>query len=113
MPRRSVTCSDPAAAELAVSAIWALLVWAAGEALGGLAVGRSLLAGYPGAALLYAVAALVLFPRKEPRDGPVATAEAGVAGAWSRAVWLALRIGAAFFTALPQAGNGTIACRSC
>jgi hypothetical protein len=95
-PRRSVTRSDPAAVELAigiwlvlrprsrrglaVSASWALLVWAAGEALGGPAVGGSLLADYPGAALLYAVAALVLFPRKEPRDGPVAAAETASPG---------------------------------
>src|SRR6266481_6200718 len=50
----------------------------------GLAVGGSLLAGYPGAALLYAVAALVLFPRREPRDGAVAAAEAGIVGQWSR-----------------------------
>jgi hypothetical protein len=93
---------------LAVSAGWALLVWAVGEALGGLASGGSLLADYPGAALLYAVAALVLFPRKEPREGAVAAAEAGLAGAWSRAVWLALWIGAALFTALPQTGTNSM-----
>jgi hypothetical protein len=90
---------------LAVSAGWALVVWAAGEGLGGLAAGGSLLADYPGAALLYAVAALVLFPRREPRDGPVPAAEAGFLAQWSRAVWLALWIGAAFFTVLPQTGT--------
>jgi len=93
---------------LAASAGWALVVWAAGEGLGGLAAGGSLLADYPGAALLYAVAALVLFPRGEPREEAVAAAEAGVAGQWSRAAWLALWIGAAFFTALPQNGTNSM-----
>src|SRR6266699_5834988 len=93
---------------LAFSAGWALVVWVAGEGLGGLAAGGSLLAGYPGAALLYAVAALVLFPRREPRDGALAVAEAGIAGAWSRVAWLALWIGAAFFTALPQTGTNSM-----
>ena len=95
---------------LAVSAAWALTVWAAGEGLGGLAAGGSLLADYPGAALLYAVAAAVLFPRREPRDGvsgPVPAAEAGVVGQWSRVAWLALWIGAAFFTAMPQPGTNS------
>lgn len=90
---------------LAISAGWALVVWAAGEGLGGLAAGGSLLAGYPGAALLYAVAAVVLFPRREPRDGtggPLAAAEEGIAAQWGRVVWLALWIGAAFVTALPE-----------
>lgn len=96
---------------LAVSAGWALAVWAAGEGLGGLAAGGSLLADYPGAALLYAVAAVVLFPRREPRDGaggPVPAAEAGIARQRSRVAWLALWIGAAFFTALPQTGTNSM-----
>jgi hypothetical protein len=84
------------------------VVWAAGGGLGGLAAGGSLLADYPGAALLYAMAALVLFPRREPRDGPVPAAEAGFLGQWSRAAWLALWIGAAFSTVLPQTGTNSM-----
>src|SRR6266516_4055965 len=92
---------------LAVSAAWALVVWAAGEGMGGLLGGvGSVLTGYPGAALLYAIAAVVLFPRGRPRDDATTAAEAGVIGQWSRVAWLALWIGAAFFTALPQAGEG-------
>lgn len=90
---------------LAASAGWALVVWAAGEGFGGLAAGGSLLAGYPGAALLYAVASIVLFPRREERDGAGAAAEAGLLGQWGRVPWLVLWTGAAFFTAAPQ--NGT------
>ncbi len=92
---------------LAASAGWALVVWVAGEGLGGLTAGvSSALTGYPGAALLYAIAAAVLFPRRRPREDATAAAEAGAAGQWSRVAWLALWIGAAFFTALPQTGEG-------
>lgn len=92
---------------LAVSAAWAIVVWVAGEGMGGLLGGvSSVLTGYPGAALLYAVAAAVLFPRREPREEAAAAAEAGVLGLyWSRVTWLALWIAAAYFTALPQTGQ--------
>ncbi len=93
---------------LAVSIVWALVVWVAGEGAGGLFGGvASVLTGYPGAALLYAVAAALLFPRREPRPEPAAAAEAGVLGFyWSRVTWLALWLGAAFYTARPQTGEG-------
>ena len=85
---------------LAVSAGWAVVVWLAGEGMGGLLTGESSILGdFPGAALLYAVAAVILYPRRVPRPG---AAEAGIMGQWSRMVWLALWIGAAFFTAMPQ-----------
>lgn len=58
---------------LAASVGWALAVWVAGEGLGGLAAGvSSVLTGYPGAALLYAIAAAVLFPRRRPREDATA-----------------------------------------
>src|SRR6266581_3989241 len=86
----------------------ALVVWVAGEGAGGPLGGvSSVLTGYPGAALLYILAAAVLFPARRPRDEAAAAAEAGVLGLyWSRVAWLALWIGAAFFTALPQTGEG-------
>lgn len=95
---------------LAVSAAWALVVWVAGEGAGGLLGGvSSVLTGYPGAALLYALAAVILFPARQPRAEAAAAAEAGVLGLyWSRVTWLALWIGAAFFTALPQNGPGGV-----
>jgi len=89
------------------SAGWALVVWVAGEGMGGLTAGvSSVLTGYPGAALLYAIAAAVLFPRRRPREDAAAAAEAGIMGQYSRMLWLALWLGAAFFTALPQTGPG-------
>jgi hypothetical protein len=84
------------------------VVWAAGEGFGGLTSGGSLLAGYPGAALLYAAASIVLFPRREERDGVVAAAEAGLLGQWGRVPWLVLWIGAAFLTAAPQNGTNSL-----
>jgi len=92
---------------VAASGAWALVVWAAGEGLGGLTGGvSSVLTGYPGAALLYAVASALLFPARRPRQDAASAAEAGIAGLWSRVAWLALWIGAALFTALPQTGQG-------
>jgi hypothetical protein len=94
---------------LALSAAWALVVWVAGEGAGGLLGGvSSVLTGYPGAALLYALAAAVLFPARQQCEEAVAAAEAGVMGQYSRMPWLALWIGAAFFTALPQNGPGGV-----
>lgn len=52
---------------LAASIVWALAVWWFGEGLGGVLTGQaSPLTGAPGAALLYAVAALLVWPRPEP-----------------------------------------------
>src|ERR1035437_1580692 len=97
----------PSRPALAAAACWALVVWVVGEGLGGLTAGvASVLTGYPGAALLYALAAVVLFPGRRPRQDTTTAAEAGAIGWWSRVAWLALWIGAAFYTALPQTGEG-------
>ncbi len=62
-----------------VSVVWALGVWVVGEGVGALFMpGTSALNGAPGAALLYAVAAVMLWPRRQDddhivpveRDGP-------------------------------------------
>jgi hypothetical protein len=63
-----------------VSIAWALAVWVGGEGFGGLFMpGVSALNGAPGAALLYALIALILWPRRGPGDGP-AVADAGLLG---------------------------------
>jgi hypothetical protein len=81
---------------LAASVAWALLVWYLGEGLGGLFGGSSsLLTGAPGAALLYAVLALVAWPR---RDGAAA---AETPPRWTAAAWAALWLGGAVLQLLP------------
>jgi hypothetical protein len=49
---------------LGASIVWALSVWVAGEGLGGLGAGATILSGAPGAALLYAVIAVLAWPTR-------------------------------------------------
>jgi hypothetical protein len=53
---------------LGASVVWSLSVWTLGEGLGGVASGGSLLAGAPGAALLYAAVAVLAWPTADPTD---------------------------------------------
>jgi hypothetical protein len=62
---------------LAASVAWAMAVWWLGEGFGGVLTGSaSVLAGAPGPALLYAVAAILLWPPRRP-----VSASAGLGGA--------------------------------
>jgi hypothetical protein len=57
---------------LAVSVPWALAVWLIGEAAGGIFLeGASALTGAPGPALVYALVAVLVWPRRRP-DGTAA-----------------------------------------
>ncbi len=102
-----------------VSIAWALGVWLVGEGLGGLFMpGISALNGAPGAAVLYALAALMLWPRRagggetagrgetagggaaagggDVAGGPVAAADSGLLGPrGARWCWAALWSGLA------------------
>lgn len=53
---------------LAASIVWSLAVWFVGEGLGGLATGATLLMGAPGAALIYALIAVVAWPALDGRS---------------------------------------------
>jgi hypothetical protein len=67
------------------SILWALSVWIIGEGVGAMFMGgTSLLTGAPGAALIYAVLAAVIWP---PR----------IRVGWARAAWAALWVGGALF----------------
>ena len=72
---------------LAVSAAWAVAVWVFGEGLGGLSLsGANAMTGAPGAALLYALGALLLWPRDD--DTGAAAADSGLLGPLgSRLLW--------------------------
>jgi hypothetical protein len=58
---------------LGASVVWSLAVWWFGEGMGGLFSGLAPVLGLPGAALLYAVIALLLWPSRRA-TGSVATA---------------------------------------
>jgi hypothetical protein len=81
---------------LAASVAWALPVWYLGEGLGGLlGGGASLLTGAPGAALLYAVLALAVWPARDqdPRTQRPAR--------WATVAWAAAWLGGAVLQLLP------------
>jgi hypothetical protein len=75
---------------LAASIMWALLVWWFGEGLGSLLVGTaSPLTGTPGAALLYAILAVLLWPTAHQRVG-TCVASRTVGKTISTMVWVVL-----------------------
>lgn len=80
---------------LALSVPWALVVWLFGEMGGGIFVGGgSALTGAPGPALLYAVSALLLWPRRP--DVAAAAADGGlIPRSATPFVWVALWAGTA------------------
>jgi hypothetical protein len=107
---------------LAASLAWSVGVWWFGEGLGGvLNGGASPVNGAPGAVILYALLAVLLWPAaREPaarkaaaREAPFVAARAVGARA-ARALWLVLWLSLAYFSLTPdnrapQALNGMIA----
>lgn len=60
---------------LVASVVWSLLVWWLGEGLGMMFAGPVMVfMGLPGAVVLYALIAILVWPRTETREGSVATA---------------------------------------
>jgi hypothetical protein len=80
---------------LAVSVVWAIGVWWLGEGLGGLTTGETLLTGAPGAALLYAVIALLAWPTRhgESSAPPSSWAIPAWAALWSSGAALQIAAG--------------------
>jgi hypothetical protein len=74
---------------LAASVVWSLMIWWLGEGLGGvLTGGASPLTGAPGAVILYAALAVLLWPADD--EGISFTAERPVGPLAARAVWVLL-----------------------
>jgi hypothetical protein len=99
---------------LAASIAWAIGVWWFGEGLGGiLDGGASPLNGAPGAVIIYALLAVLLWPAD--RDAPAGFVAARAVGAHvARALWLVLWLSEAYFALTPanrapQAVSGMIA----
>jgi copper(I)-binding protein len=98
---------------LVASVGWALAVWYLGEGLGGLAGGHaSLITGAPGAVLLYAVLAFVVWPRRVddappgwrgwPRRWSCGPHDSSMPPpAWTPVAWAVVWIGGAVLQALP------------
>lgn len=83
---------------LAASVVWALSVWYLGEGLGDLlGGGASLLTGAPGAALMYAVVAMAVTPRRAGQAGDQRPAR------WAAPAWAALWLGGTLLQVLPGA----------
>jgi hypothetical protein len=89
---------------LAASIAWSVAVWWFGEGLGGVLTGRaSPVNGAPGAVILYALLAVLLWPASGAQGSFVAARLIGARAA--RAVWLVLWGSLAYFALL--AGNRT------
>jgi hypothetical protein len=101
-------------AALAASIAWSLAVWWFGEGLGGVLSGSaSPVNGAPGAVILYALLAVLLWPA-DPREPSPFTAARAVGAPVARALWLVLWLSLAYFALLPgnrtpQALNGMLA----
>lgn len=94
---------------LGASVVWALSVWWLGEGLGGVLTGTaSPVSGTPGPAVLYALLAVLLWPRERggaaarAGDPPAPFVAARAVGApAARALWLILWASLAYFALLP------------
>jgi hypothetical protein len=86
---------------LAASVAWAAGVWWFGEGLGGVLSGTaSPLNGAPGAVILYALLAVLLWPADRAATAPFSAARA-VPATLARALWLVLWLSLSYFALTP------------
>jgi hypothetical protein len=89
-------------AALTCSVVWALGVWWLGEGFGGIFSGEAtLLVGAPGPALLYALLALVAWPRQRTVAPTTAAAAGAVGERATRDAWAVMWIGGALLRVVP------------
>jgi hypothetical protein len=87
---------------LAASIVWSLGVWWLGEGLGGVLSGSaSPLNGAPGAVILYALLAVLLWPADRAVPAPFVAARA-VGAHVARALWAVLWLSLAYFALTPD-----------
>jgi hypothetical protein len=100
---------------LAASVAWSVAVWWLGEGLGGvLNGGADPLNGGPGAVIIYALVAVLLWPADRPGAPATCTAARAVGVHVARGLWLVFWLSQAYFVLTPanraaQATNGMIA----
>ncbi len=93
-------------AALAASILWSLGVWWFGEGLGGiLTSSASPVNGAPGAVIIYALLAVLLWPSDRHAASARFVAARAVGGTAARVLWLVLWASLAYFAVLP--GNRT------
>lgn len=78
---------------LSLSIVWGLLIWVFGEGFGGIFSGQLLLMGAPGAALIYVLLAMAVYPKPTKFSPKIAH--------WLAFVWLILWVGGGIFQLLP------------
>ena len=89
-------------AALAGSVWWAVSVWWFGEGLGGLLTGTaSPVTGAPGAVILYALIALLVWPRRAGADSRDVAATGLLGARWSRVPWVVLWGGFSYLVLQP------------
>ncbi len=87
---------------LAASIAWSLAVWWLGEGLGMVLTGSaSPVNGAPGAVIIYALLAVLLWPADRPGRAAPFTAARAVGAPVARALWLVLWLSLAYFALLP------------
>jgi hypothetical protein len=102
-------------AALAASIAWSLGVWWFGEGLGGVLNGGSdPLSGGPGAVIIYALIAVLLWPADRPGALAPFVAARAIGAPVARALWLVFWLSQAYFVLTPgnrapQAATGMIA----
>jgi hypothetical protein len=85
---------------LAGTVVWSLLVWWLGEGLGGVFAGSATpLMGAPGAVILYALLALLLWPSAEDAGGSLA--DTSILSRVAPLAWILVWAGEAYFALLP------------
>ncbi|HEX3713917.1 MAG TPA: hypothetical protein VHV09_14080 [Trebonia sp.] len=100
---------------LAASVAWSVAVWWLGEGLDGVLNGSSNpLGGAPGAVIIYALIAVLLWPADRPGGPAPFTAARAVGAPAARALWLVFWLSQAYFmltpgNRAPQATSGLIA----
>jgi hypothetical protein len=96
-----IACRPTVRVALAASIVWALGVWWFGEGLGGVLSGAaSPLNGAPGAVIIYALLAVLLWPADRQVPAPFAAAQA-VGAHVARALWAVLWLSLAYFALTP------------
>jgi hypothetical protein len=97
-----IACRPTVRVALGASIAWALAVWWFGEGLGGVLTGTaSPVNGAPGAVIIYALLAVLLWPTDRGRLPAPFTAARAVGAPAARALWLVLWLSQAYFALLP------------